>query len=195
MAGVGLPGAAAPAGRCWPAAPKAKERAHANAMERRDIGKPQGLLYSPEVSDACRLGTSSDRSYTGTFSGEDQQAEDAARSVTRGRYARLGGRGNGPDVAAALVAAAGAWGPGPCRLFQFLPGGPGVRQCLGDWGGPANPGGHARKHRVHSEGRVLVRQRPARGHLGTVPAVHHFLLLGELRNSRQWTAPGGLSLG
>jgi hypothetical protein len=55
MAGVGLVGAAAPAGRCWPAAPKAKERAHANAMERRDIGKPQGLLYSPEVSDACRL--------------------------------------------------------------------------------------------------------------------------------------------
>jgi len=47
------------------------------------------------------------------------------------------------------------------------------------------------KHRVHSEGTVLVRQRRARGHYTMVSAAHHFLIPGELRGPRQWPAPGG----
>jgi hypothetical protein len=57
FAGVRPAAAGVPAGRCCPAAPKAKETANANTMEGRDIRNPQGLLYSPGGSVATLLAT------------------------------------------------------------------------------------------------------------------------------------------
>ncbi len=62
---------------------------------------------------------------------------------------------------------------------------------LGDWAGSPDPPGDAAKHRVHSDRRVsLLHQRR-----GIISALDHLFLSAELRSSRQWFAPRGLSLG
>src|ERR1035437_1578972 len=138
----------------------------------------------------CRAPSFS-KSYTEPYLREDGEGPKVAPGVAPGRDSRLPGWGKGSVVAPARGAVGGNLGPRLGRLFQFLPGDPGVRQCCGDRAGSPYSAGNPRKHRDDPDWRVSVCQ----SHRRPISAIHHFLLLAELRGSRQRPGPGRLSLG
>src|ERR1039457_1436791 len=70
------------------------------------------------------------------------QAAAIAPSLAASPAGRLLFPGCASDLAAARMAHARTLGPGLCRVFQFLRGGPGFRQCQGDFAGCPYPGGN-----------------------------------------------------